>query len=227
MTNVLNVQFSSSFRIKSLDTGGSFCAVAFDVDCLKKRLIFAQAHLWLTWDRKDQATYLLMYSPVRAQPHVRHLKQLTCHCLSKASRDWPCLISSPQPAQSGGEGRRGERKSRKRCNENAHMHDRNRQEHFEHLCIYHSPSMSLPFCSANLSSLLYLLLLSSSSLSPVVTVTPSLPDGATRLQDYLKQQATFCVCGCVWKYLPAATHLQRRCFYSVQQVDCTTLGVHL
>lgn len=121
-----------------------------------------------------------MYSPVRAQPHVRHLKQLTCHCLSKASRDWPCLISSPQPAQSGGEGRRGERKSRKRGNENAHMYDRNRQEHFEHLCIYHSPFMSLPFCSANLSSLLYLLLLSSSSLSPVVTVTLSLPDGATR-----------------------------------------------
>lgn len=49
---------------------------------------------------EDQATYLLMYSPVSTQPHVQHLKQLTCHCLSRASRDWPCLISSPQPAQS-------------------------------------------------------------------------------------------------------------------------------
>lgn len=51
-------------------------------------------HVW------DEATYLLMYSPVRAQPHFRHLKQVTCHCLSRANRDWPCLISSPQPAQS-------------------------------------------------------------------------------------------------------------------------------
>lgn len=33
-------------------------------------------------------------------------------------------------------------------------------------------------------------------------------------QDYLKQQATFCVCGCVWKYLPAATHLQRCCVFA-------------
>ena len=47
-----------------------------------------------------------MYSPVSVQPHVRHLKQLTCHCRSSASRDWPCLISSPQPAQSGGDERR-------------------------------------------------------------------------------------------------------------------------
>lgn len=47
-------------------------------------------------------THLLMYSPVRMIPHVWHLKQLTCHCFSRASRDWPCLISSLQPAQSGG-----------------------------------------------------------------------------------------------------------------------------
>lgn len=43
-----------------------------------------------------------MYSPVRMIPHVWHLKQLTCHCFSRARRDWPCLISSLQPAQSGG-----------------------------------------------------------------------------------------------------------------------------
>lgn len=49
-------------------------------------------------------THLLMYSPVRMMPHVWHLKQLTCHCFSRASRDWPCLISSLQPAQSGGTG---------------------------------------------------------------------------------------------------------------------------
>lgn len=47
-------------------------------------------------------THLLMYSPVRMIPHVWHLKQLTCHCFSRARRDWPCLISSLQPAQSGG-----------------------------------------------------------------------------------------------------------------------------
>lgn len=45
-------------------------------------------------------TYLLMYSPVRMTLQVWHLKQLTCHCLSRASSDWPCLISSLQPAQS-------------------------------------------------------------------------------------------------------------------------------
>lgn len=45
-------------------------------------------------------TYLLMYSPVRTMLQVWHLKQLTCHCFSRARRDWPCLISSPHPAQS-------------------------------------------------------------------------------------------------------------------------------
>lgn len=50
----------------------------------------------------DSGTHLLMYSPVRMIPHVWHLKQLTCHCFSSARRDWPCLISSLQPAQSGG-----------------------------------------------------------------------------------------------------------------------------
>lgn len=45
-------------------------------------------------------THLLMYSPVRTRPQVWHLKQLTCHCFSNASRDWPCLISSLQPAHS-------------------------------------------------------------------------------------------------------------------------------
>ena len=58
-----------------------------------------------------------MYSPVRVHPHVWHLKQLTCHCLSRAKRDWPCLISSPQPEQSGeerrGEERRGSEEERR------------------------------------------------------------------------------------------------------------------
>ncbi len=78
-------------------------------------------------------TYLLMYSPVSAQPQVRHLKQLTCHCLSRASRDWPCLISSPQPAQSGGE-------------EMQHRGNTSRTweqlQHFKHRCIYYPPSPS-------------------------------------------------------------------------------------
>lgn len=46
------------------------------------------------------ATHLLMYSPVRMTLQVWHLKQLTCHCLSSARSDWPCLISSLHPAQS-------------------------------------------------------------------------------------------------------------------------------
>lgn len=45
-------------------------------------------------------THLLMYSPVRMTLQVWHLKQLTCHCLSSARSDWPCLISSLHPAQS-------------------------------------------------------------------------------------------------------------------------------
>ena len=49
-----------------------------------------------------------MYSPVRTRPHVWHLKQVTCHWRSRASRDCPCLISSPQPAQSGGDERSSE-----------------------------------------------------------------------------------------------------------------------
>lgn len=51
---------------------------------------------------QHSGTHLLMYSPVRMIPQVWHLKQLTCHCFSRARRDWPCLISSLQPAQSGG-----------------------------------------------------------------------------------------------------------------------------
>lgn len=50
------------------------------------------------WGGRD--THLLMYSPVRMTLQVWHLKQLTCHCLSSARSDWPCLISSLQPAQS-------------------------------------------------------------------------------------------------------------------------------
>lgn len=46
-------------------------------------------------------THLLMYSAVSCFPHALHLKQPKCQCLSKASRDWPCLISVPQPAQPG------------------------------------------------------------------------------------------------------------------------------
>lgn len=51
------------------------------------------------WER-ERDTHLLMYSPVRMTLQVWHLKQLTCHCLSSARSDWPCLISSLHPAQS-------------------------------------------------------------------------------------------------------------------------------
>lgn len=50
--------------------------------------------------RGGHHTHLLMYSPVRMTLQVWHLKQLTCHCLSSARSDWPCLISSLHPAQS-------------------------------------------------------------------------------------------------------------------------------
>jgi hypothetical protein len=49
---------------------------------------------------REKVTHLLMYSPVRMTLQVWHLKQLTCHCLSSARSDWPCLISSLHPAQS-------------------------------------------------------------------------------------------------------------------------------
>lgn len=49
---------------------------------------------------RGRETHLLMYSPVRMTLQVWHLKQLTCHCLSRARSDWPCLISSLHPAQS-------------------------------------------------------------------------------------------------------------------------------
>lgn len=53
------------------------------------------------WERgRWSDTHLLMYSPVRMTLQVWHLKQLTCHCLSSARSDWPCLISSLHPAQS-------------------------------------------------------------------------------------------------------------------------------
>lgn len=45
--------------------------------------------------------HLLMYSAFSCFPQVLHLKQPKCQCLSKATRDWPFLISVPQPPQPG------------------------------------------------------------------------------------------------------------------------------
>lgn len=39
----------------------------------------------LTWE--EPATHLLMYSASSCFPHVSHLKQPKCQCLSKATRD--------------------------------------------------------------------------------------------------------------------------------------------
>ncbi|TNN64276.1 hypothetical protein EYF80_025527 [Liparis tanakae] len=114
------------------------------------------------------------------QPHVRHLKQLTCHCRSRASRDWPCLISSPQPEQSGG-GRGG--------NE-ANRHQQKIRAASNVFDLPLGPRLSL--FRRTLIPPLLLLPLSSSSLFPKVTL--SLPDGATRtrLHDDLEQQDTLC-----------------------------------
>lgn len=51
-------------------------------------------------DRRAPPTYLLMYSPVRSFPQALHLKQARCQCLSRATKDWPFLISEPQFPQS-------------------------------------------------------------------------------------------------------------------------------
>lgn len=48
-------------------------------------------------------TYLLMYSAFSSLPHVLHLKQPKCQCLSKATNDCPFFISEPQPPQSARE----------------------------------------------------------------------------------------------------------------------------
>lgn len=50
--------------------------------------------------RVAEATYLLMYSPVRTFPQALHLKHPRCHCLSRASNACPFFMSLPQPAQS-------------------------------------------------------------------------------------------------------------------------------
>lgn len=50
--------------------------------------------------RDAEATYLLMYSPVRTFPQALHLKHPRCHCLSRASNACPFFMSLPQPAQS-------------------------------------------------------------------------------------------------------------------------------
>ena len=50
-------------------------------------------------DAGGPTTHLLMYSASSCFPHVSHLKQPKCQCLSKATRDWPFLISVPQPPQ--------------------------------------------------------------------------------------------------------------------------------
>lgn len=52
------------------------------------------------WRRVAEATYLLMYSPVRTFPQALHLKHPRCHCLSRASNACPFFMSLPQPAQS-------------------------------------------------------------------------------------------------------------------------------
>lgn len=44
-----------------------------------------------------------MYSAFSSLPHVLHLKQPKCQCLSKATSDCPFLISEPQPPQSARE----------------------------------------------------------------------------------------------------------------------------
>lgn len=41
-----------------------------------------------------------MYSPVRSFPQALHLKQARCQCWSRATKDWPFLISEPQFPQS-------------------------------------------------------------------------------------------------------------------------------
>lgn len=46
-------------------------------------------------------THLLIYSAFSCFPHVLHLKQPRCQCFSRATRDWPFLISTPQPLQPG------------------------------------------------------------------------------------------------------------------------------
>lgn len=51
--------------------------------------------------------HLLMYSAFSCFPQVLHLKQPKCQCLSKATRDWPFLISVPQPPQPGRKVRTG------------------------------------------------------------------------------------------------------------------------
>lgn len=51
--------------------------------------------------RPAPPTHLLMYSAFSCFPQVLHLKQPRCQCLSKATRDWPFLISAPQPPQPG------------------------------------------------------------------------------------------------------------------------------
>jgi hypothetical protein len=53
---------------------------------------------WRT-ERQPGCTYLLMYSAFRSFPHVLHLKQPRCQCLSKATRAWPFFISKAQPPQ--------------------------------------------------------------------------------------------------------------------------------
>lgn len=215
LANQCFTHFFSSFTFKSLDPD----SVSFEVVCLKKRLIFAQAYL-----RYDQATYLQMYSPVSAQPHVRHLKQLTCHCLSRASRDWPCLISSPQPAQSGGEESREEKQEAQQWE---------RWEQAGTLWAF----MHLSFPLYVLAILLCQPLITSLPPSPLLLIPLSCRDShtvsarwsyqnqATRLPEAAGHLLWLWVC---LQVSPCGyTPTKMVCFCSVQQVDITTLHVHL
>lgn len=58
---------------------------------------------WIKPSELPHSTYLLMYSAFSSLPHVLHLKQPKCQCLSKATNDCPFFISEPQPPQSARE----------------------------------------------------------------------------------------------------------------------------
>lgn len=162
-----------------------------------------------------------MYSPVSAQPHVRHLKQLMCHCLSRASRDWPCLISSPQPAQSGGEQRRAEEG-------NAAMRKHTRK--IRAASIFHPSSLSLLLFSANLSSSLPFsppsplpFIPLSCSKSHTIFGRWSYQNQATRLPGAASPFLVW-VCMCVGGYCTVAAG-KLAMFHSIQQVDNNSSGV--
>lgn len=68
-------------ELRRRDDGVDFvsCLCESSQSCTFENLIFFVSSM--------VRTHLLMYSPVRTMLHVRHLKQLTCHCFSSARRD--------------------------------------------------------------------------------------------------------------------------------------------